>query len=324
MGLHRRLLAVALIAFVSTGCSQAFDRMAFRTILTFYPSERRQVTLSDGFKADYYTFTLGDRRRTDTVIIGIGGSDATSAQVFRFLLKDLPGNIRVCALQKRHVSHNSFHASKPSPAYHAKNYLSQLVKDQTEFVANVLSTEDVSARRVVILGLSEGAVVASAVAARSPHVTHLAVVGDGGMKPIDAFRIWGRRHNVDIDAMYKAVTEDPALNKFALGPYTYRYWAEMLGADPMEDLRRLDIPLFFAMGEKDDSVPIESLDLLRDAFTRLGKRNLTTRIYPDCGHDLEDSKGHSLRGQLMRDIHGWLLSTPAQPVRQPDGSRARE
>ena len=155
------------------------------------------------------------------------------------------------------------------------------------------------------MGMSEGGAVAPAIAAQIPQINGLVVLGDGGMKGLDAFRIWGKRTGTDFDEIYKVVTENPVTDKF-IGPYTYRYWKENLDEEPMQFLAGLDIPVYYAMGEKDGSVPLESLQYLQDEFVKLNKDNLTVKIYPDCKHDLEDSKGDSHLKEFMTDVYNWL------------------
>jgi esterase/lipase len=61
----------------------------------------------------------------------------------------------------------------------------------------------------------------------------------------------------------------------------------------MDYLFCLSIPPFYGMGENEESVPLESLQYLQGEFTELEKEDHTIKIYPDCKHDLEDSKENS-------------------------------
>ena len=282
-----------------------FEKLAFKSIITMYPSKRHSIRYADGFKGDYYTFTLGDKNKIDTYIFVAQGSGYGSAQWFRYYFNDLPGNVKVYSLQKRYVKHNDSHVDKPSNKYQEYNCLSHTIADQTEFINSILSDITLINNKIVMFGVSEGAMVASAVASNIPEITHLVVLGDGGMKGIDAFRIWGQRNDNDFDQIYKIVIDDPASDKF-IGPYSHKYWKDILDEDPMEHISKLNIPMFYCMGDKDESVPIESLYYLLEEFSKLKKDNLTTKIYPGCNHSLEDSTGKSYKKEFMQEIYNWL------------------
>jgi pimeloyl-ACP methyl ester carboxylesterase len=294
----------AILVLLFFNCA-GFDRMVMLTLMELYPSRMRTVRLSDGYEAAYYTFTLGDKKKTDTVMFAVWGSGHASVQLFRFLLKDMPGHVRVFALQKRHVPHNGTDFDEPSRDYFENDMPSRRTADQVEFIRRVLSDDANRKNRIVLFGASEGGTIAPAIAVQIPEITHVAVLGDGGMKGLDSFRIWGRKHGVDFDALYEKVTKNPATDRFVLG-CTYRYWKEMLQTDPMAGLAGLDIPLFYAMGSKDESVPLESLFYLQSRFAELKKGNLTVKVYDGCNHELEDEKGDSRLKEYSADLHEWL------------------
>jgi esterase/lipase len=263
--------------------------------------------LSDGYKANYYTFNFGNQDSIDTYLFFITGSGHASVQYTRHYLKDLPGNVKVFTLQKRYVGHWTTGLFEPSKDFDKTYCISNLQRDQLEFVRYILAKENTQGKRVVVLGVSEGGVMAPAIAATIPEITHLVVLGTGGMKGLDSFKIWGQKQGIDFEDIYQKVKLGATDKKFL--QYTYKWWLEMLKADPMKDLSRLDIPIFYGMGDKDDKVNTATLFYLRDEFIRLGKPNLTLQLYPDCNHILVDSKGNSHSKEFLHDISTWWSET---------------
>ena len=138
-----------------------------------------------------------------------------------------------------------------------------------------------------------------------PGITHLVVLGSGGMKGIDMFKIWGKKRNLNFEKIYKEVSSNPTSEK-KISQQSYKWWAEELNFEPMPHLSKINIPMFFAMGSQDDMNPVESLYCLRDEFARLAKDNLTIKFYENCDHTLVDSMGKNHRKEFMRNIYEWL------------------
>jgi esterase/lipase len=131
------------------------------------------------------------------------------------------------------------------------------------------------------------------------------LLGSGGMKGIEEFKLWGDRHGIDFEQINQAVAKYPnSIERKTLG-HTYKYWSSVLPIDPMDSLEKLEIPIFAAIGENDGMVPVESLYFLRNEFIKLGKKNLTVKIFPDCNHVLNDSAGKSHRGELFQLAASW-------------------
>jgi esterase/lipase len=123
---------------------------------------------------------------------------------------------------------------------------------------------------------------------------------------IDEFRLWGKRHHIDFDRLYKEVKEHPKSIEMQTLGHTYKYWASILPVDPMQSLKKVTIPIFVAIGENDDSIPVESVHFMRAEFEMLNKKNLTVKIFPDCDHVLNSSKGVNYRNELFKDVTKWL------------------
>ena len=172
-------------------------------------------------------------------------------------------------------------------------------------------------KRVLLLGVSEGAYVASAVAARNSAVTHLAMIGRGGMRQVDELRMLVDRQyptvdsTVDFDAECAKVLAEPLSTDKRLFGQTYKYWAGQAFVDPLEFLLPLQIPVIVGFGEEDLSVPVESVRLLQRRFLETGKRNLTVRLYPDAGHTLVGKDGTDYRSVFLKSLSNWLLNRTA-------------
>ena len=74
--------------------------------------------------------------------------------------------------------------------------------------------------------------------------------------------------------------EPDSVKKKILGQ-TYKYWSSVLPINPMNSLKKLDIPILSIIGERDEMTPIESVSFLGSEFERLGKENLTVKIVPE-------------------------------------------
>ncbi len=246
------------------------------------------MELRDGYKSIYYKHTIGDKEKIDTILFFITGSGHSSLQYYlSSYFQGLVGNVKIFALQKRYVSNRSTGIFKTKKDYDETNTINKRVNDNIDFINHILRHEHIQGGiNIVILGVSSGGRVAPEVAYNIPQCTHLAVLGDGGMKGIESFRIWGKKNGINFDKKYHEMKNDPnKTDKKILGQYTYKWWLSVLDSDPMNYLIKIDVPIFYSAGEKDDMMP-----------------NLKVVLYPDCNHVLVDSKGNSFLKKYMRDL----------------------
>jgi pimeloyl-ACP methyl ester carboxylesterase len=249
--------------------------------------------------------------RIDTFVFFISGSGCTSLQYFlpRYFdgLEGESGPIRIFMLQKRFIGARTWGRTLGcSVDFTLADHPSQWLADQAAFITAQLNAARAQHRapgRVVIAGVSEGAEIVPLLAQRIPRTTHVVLIGNGGMPPMQAYRLQLARHGLQVPAALAAL---PALAISSAGPvvstpafdpdpsdaniiagHTRRYWAELAGLDPAGALAKLPIPVWVAMGENDDAVPIASAKYLAQEFARQGRANLVLKIYPGAGHALD-------------------------------------
>lgn len=213
-----------LFAALTAGCSTVQGTVAWG-YLAFNRMDARQMVMSDGYRARYFVHAYGRQKSPDTLLFFVTGSGSDTAQLScRFTLNDVRDDVRVFALDKRHVSSWSTGRGAPSAQYWAHHYPSAWTRDQKEFLTHILEREDLRGRNVVLLGASAGGAIAAELAHALPQVTHLAILGEGGMKGLDSFRLWGQRHYADFDALYAHVKADPSTARMTAG-YSAKVYA---------------------------------------------------------------------------------------------------
>jgi carboxymethylenebutenolidase len=67
-----------------------------------------------------------------------------------------------------------------------------------------------------------------------------------------------------------------------------------------EQLKRLNCPLFGAFGEKDDGIPMERVDALREGLKPSGQE-LEIKVYPDAPHSFFNDTRPSYRPEAAKD-----------------------
>ncbi len=255
---------------------------------------RHTFTYADGGDAIYYRFQMGAAAPTDTYVFAYGGSGCVSWGPYApDYFTGLDGRVTVLALNKRHVA-DAPREGACSTEFALDNHPRQWVADYMEFITSQLQQAHQRPRRVVLLGISEGAYVAVKVARSRDDVTDLAVIGDGG---------WTMRRSLTalsnqtmVEDGWRAIAADVnSIEKTWLG-HPYRYWFEVMDIDPTPDYLSLSIPVFIGFGENDQSVPLASVLALEEAFRQAGKSNFTLRVYGGADHALVDGQTNHRRG----------------------------
>jgi hypothetical protein len=102
----------------------------------------------------------------------------------------------------------------------------------------------------------------------------------------------------------------------------YRWWSDIMDIDPLPDFLKLNIPIIIGMGEKDESVPVESALFLDAKFKEAGKNNLILKIYQESDHRL-NGNGVSHRDEFFAELSHLLQRTHDIAVRRDVPKAAR-
>ena len=313
-------LFVLSLALALSGCT-TIQRTAH-----MYGNEAPQplsFQYKDGGSSTYYSFEVGDASKSDTVVFFYGATGCPSwKSVMPGYVSGLTVNARVFVLNKRFVPDRSTGLFDCGREFHLANNPNQWVADYSEFIATQVSSVAPKPKNVVLVGVSEGALPATKVAGLSPVITHLAIIGSGGYSMRKSLSTLRQRGAIrfDVDSGWEKIVADPrSIEKDWYGN-PYRWWADVMDIDPLPDFLKLNIPVLVGIGEKDESVPVESVHFLEAKFKETGKDNLIVRVYPGADHRLSGN-GVSYRNEFFAEL-GRLLQPPHNIAVERDAPQA--
>ena len=275
----------------------------------------------DGAQAQYFSFdkrlqtrpAAAENAAVVTYMFVVNGSDCTSMayflpQYFRGLEGE-SGPIRVFILQKRFIEARTWgRYAGCSEDFIRADHPQRWIADQAEFITAQLAAADGQTRpkRIALLGISEGGDIVPVLASRIKGVTHAAIVANGGMNPIDAYRLQAKKHGFANALQALGDLQQPNPDpQVRINGRSWLYWSELQALPHTATLLALPIPILMGMGEADQSVPIESAWYLRDQFASHGKSGLTLLTYPGADHGLQSTEG-SFLPDFFHKLDLWL------------------
>jgi pimeloyl-ACP methyl ester carboxylesterase len=216
------------------------------------------------------------------------------------------GGTRIFILHKRFIGTGA--DGNCSDEFTRADHPLRWLADQEEFIRTELAAARANGQapdRIAVVGISEGAEIAPALARQIRDVTHIALLANGGMDPFDAYKLQMQRHGLhhalaDIDRLCRAPSD-----AIVAAERTCRYWKELQEIRHTDNLLALDIPIFMAIGEADAMVPVETAWFIQGKFATQGKKNLHLLTIPGASHDFRRD-GESVLPYLWEAFAHWL------------------
>lgn len=156
--------------------------------------------------------------------------------------------------------------------------------------------------KIIVIGHSEGSQVAPAVAVENPKVTHVISMMGNSLNHLYDFIINERMRvergeiaateaQTTVDSLFaeyeKIYTNPKSTTDYWYGE-TYYKWSSFTLISPLENMLKLDIPILYIAGGKDQNQTIINMDYARLEFLRKGKTNLTYKVYPNYDHFFQE------------------------------------
>jgi dienelactone hydrolase len=178
--------------------------------------------------------------------------------------------------------------------------------------------------RCLVIGHSEGGVIAARVAAENPFVTHVASLAGGGPPLLFDFLESARAGRLDL---YKDLPSDPERQVARLladvadiqsdpdnpdkfwGGHPYRKWSTFWSSSPLEELLKTKARIFIAQGTADKSGrTVAGFDVLFATLLAHG-RPVTARLIEgaDHGFGVADHPERDGWKEMFEEIRDWFF-----------------
>ncbi|RUQ10160.1 alpha/beta hydrolase family protein [Aeromonas dhakensis] len=286
----------------------------------------RTASRDDGSPISYYL--AQHTHDTDTLLLILQGSDCNSVLNIDSILsdyKDVWPEADVLLIEKYGIDSNLKYSTDPvrkdCPAqYLEKDSPAQRVAD----IKVVLDTvrKDGQYKKLILLGGSEGAVIANLVSADIDYIDATIAFNGGGRWFIDdvSHSIAAEHKNIeaarkDIDGFKGFAVHVLNSKPFELdvSGHGYHWWQQMLSLDQLDTLQNIKSPLLIIQSGMDTSVSPQKTDEMMLRLKELRKSNIEYRRYEALDHGFKDSDGKNQRKEVVSDMNLWLQSKLGDP-----------
>ncbi|WP_081852418.1 alpha/beta hydrolase family protein [Aeromonas dhakensis] len=290
----------------------------------------RTTSRDDGSPISYYL--IQHAHGADTLLLILQGSDCNSVLKIDSILteyKNVWPQANLLLIEKygidQELKYSKDAERKDCPAqYLEKDNPAQRVAD----IKVVLDTvrKDGQYKKFILLGGSEGALIANLVTADVDYIDATIAFNGGGRWFIDdvSHSIAVKHKNPaaarkEVDD-FKGFAEHVLNSKpfeLEVSGHGYHWWQQMLSIEQLDTLKKVNSPLLIIQGGRDISVSPQKTDELMQRLTELGKSNIEYRRYEELDHGFKNSDGNSLRKEVINDMNIWLKSKLGNPTNKP-------
>ncbi len=292
-----------------------------RTV-TFYlseePAQAEALPLVVYVQGSGWGSLFAKRGQTDPneAVAGQGGH-STLADIVR-------GRARLLIVEKPGVEYLDVQNSNPPQRFREEHTLDRWGEAVGAAVQATCKLAEVDNKRVLVIGHSEGGIVAARVAAERDFVTHVAVMAGGGPTQLyDILQLarageFFTRVSADADERvayvlnsWAEIKADPDNAEKLFFGHPYRRWSTFLASSTMEELARTNAAILLLQGEKDRAVATETMTMAQTHLLSKGKL-VTARMIADADHsfNLPPVDGEPVDGwqQTLKTAVDWFLA----------------
>lgn len=214
-------------------------------------------------------------------------------------------------------------AIEASPEFRIEHTLDRWVEAVHAAVQASRGLSGVESERILVIGHSEGGIVAAKLAAKHDLITHVAVLAGGGPSQLYSLLTLARdgtffgRISTDpgervayVLEQWTLIQSDPDNVERLFFGHPYRRWSSFLSTSTMEQLLRTEAKMFVAQGTEDRAVAVESFEILRAELLARGK-DATFRRVTGADHNFvidRDGERTDVWGDAMNELMSWFLA----------------
>ncbi len=232
------------------------------------------------------------------------------------------GRARVLAVEKPGVEFLDYppddsDARACRPEYLAEYTLDRWATTIADAIQSAQKLPGVDSSKTLVIGVSEGGIVAMRVSNVSPRVTHAASLSGGGPVYLFTLAEFMRSKGLDVGkevyACWSDILKDPdSATKFCWGQ-TYRMWFSFMKTSVIAEALKSHAFLYFVHGTADTQQSIAGFDVLRAALAARQREAVFERIEgADHALDLPNQKVPEGLEVTFARIEDWFLGDTAR------------
>jgi len=188
-------------------------------------------------------------------------------------------------------------------------------------INHVLKKQKVVRNKIVVIGYSEGGQIVPQLAQKNKNITHLVSINGAGLnhfydaivnERMKAFAgtISKEKAQTKVDSLftiYKNIYKDPTSLTEFYDVESFKRWVSYTKKDPLNYLKQLDIPILVIASGNDENSPILGLDYIPIEFLRLGKDNLTYKVYPNADHSFNERNEKAEIQSKLKEMYDYVI-----------------
>jgi len=278
----------------------------------------------DGSEINYYLLEESTNSRSEVLLLVLQGSDCNSVLKKESIFsgyKNVWPKADLLLIEKYGIDKDLSYSSDGEREDCPSEYLKKDSPEQRVIdIGAVLDTvrKKGAYEKLVVIGGSEGAVIANMLAASNDSVDATISFNGGGRWFIDDVL-----HNIaseyadDEEAKesiegFKGFAEHVLNNEpfdLEVSGHGYSWWHQMLSIDQYNVLKGVKSPLLIVQGGIDLSVSPEKVDEMILALRESGNENIEYLACKKLDHGFNNSEGQSELEKVIVDMNTWLKTT---------------
>ncbi|MFY0608304.1 MAG: hypothetical protein JXR10_16420 [Cyclobacteriaceae bacterium] len=211
------------------------------------------------------------------------------------------------------------------PTYYWKKNTLDFRVERVNRVIRYIQEHLFSPQEIVVVGTSQGTDVAAKLATINKDITKIGFWAGGGLPQLMEFVMFARKEAISgkiteheatqrIDSLllqFEKMFDNPSPDEMWDGNSFLSYVS--FSEPPVDHLLKLDIPIYVAIGTKDQNVAVENALIIPIQFIRYRKKNLTFRQFSNYDHGfveiLDSGEEIDRFDEVTQDFIKWILKT---------------
>jgi pimeloyl-ACP methyl ester carboxylesterase len=268
----------------------------------------------------YYLQKKDSRKNSHDLLVILQGSDCNSVRNIKAVakLKKIYNSADLLTVEKYGVTEALPYSSETERKDYPPGYIEHDNPEQrADDIDRVITClrKNYHYTKILVIGGSEGALVALLLASKVHYVTATVAFGGGARRFKDDVFHCMRNTYTDKDKLDKDIEGFSQFCDYVvsgepfpidMSNHGYSWWKIMLSYDQEKILAAIQTPVLIMEGSEDTNASPEKAREMYNDLVKQGKKNIDFRWYEGYNHSLNLSVPDNSSDRVIRDVQKWL------------------